>query len=144
MIETGLAQLIVDAVPELIDETYVDGRVFPQILPESVAYPAVTFDLENDERLDTMDGPMGLVDALYAVVVWDLNYSRMLATEQQVRLALNGFQGPMGDVIVARVAYRGREDHDPRPLIQSDEAPGLHFRTGLYSIAYDESALLAT
>lgn len=129
MIETGLnARLRAEVAA-------VSNRVYPTILPHDVTFPAITYQRISDPRLHSADGADRLVAARYQVTTFAQRFDQMKVAANQVRLALDGWSGTMGDHDVARVQHLGGRDAFER---DADEE-GVHSDQSDYLIIYEEA-----
>ena len=92
----------------------VSDRVGPAPLPQDSEQPAVTYQIISRTAQYTHRGPAGLTRPRIQVDCWSTTYSESQQLAEQVRLALSGFRGQMGDVSVSGLFQEGAIDlHEP-------------------------------
>jgi len=74
-------------------DSLVDGRIYPNAVPQGKAMPAITYQQISGPREYTTDGPVGLVMARYQVNCWTETYAEARQLGEAVRLTLNGYIG---------------------------------------------------
>lgn len=112
-LEEGLhAKLLaVGAVTALIG-TGDAARLYPLVLPQQgeLLFPALTYQRISAPRDSTHDGPEGLVRARVQIDAWARTFAEAKRLADAVRLALDGFKGHAGDVVVDRMYLDGDRD----------------------------------
>jgi hypothetical protein len=78
----------------------IGDKVFPGHVPEGKALPAVTFTKTSGQRGQIGDGPTGDAFPDFQISCWAKTYSVAKAVANQVRLALDGFEGDMNGTAV--------------------------------------------
>ena len=71
----------------------VGDRIKPDILPQGLAMPAITYQLISGPRDQTADGPTGLVNSRWQINMWAETYDDVLTVRTAVRKAMNGKDG---------------------------------------------------
>lgn len=102
------------------------SRVYPDILPQEPALPAVTYIRRGVERSKTFCGTESLARSSFQLDTWAKTYAEAEELAQAVRAALTDFVGTMGGspgVYVSDVALENDFD-------LSDLEPGL-FRVSM-------------
>jgi hypothetical protein len=90
-----------------------DFRLYPDLLPEGIAYPAVAYFRVSTPRLHTLDGPSGFAQPRFQFSVWGNTKSDVIAVVEALRLTLDGFRGQMGDTQVRAILSDDEMgDHD--------------------------------
>ena len=79
----------------------VDSRVYPGRLPDPPTLPALVYTRVSTVGMSAMDGPMADVEARFQIDVWSDRYLDAIKVAEQVRSALLGFTGTMGDKSVS-------------------------------------------
>lgn len=76
----------------------VDGRVYANVLPQGVAYPAVRYQRISTPRLKSLSGPTGRARPRFQIDCYGERHSEVLALSEAIRGALDGFVGlvPIG------------------------------------------------
>ena len=88
-------------------------RLYPDVLPEGVPYPAVTYFRVSTPRLHVLSGPSGFAQPRFQFSAWANNKADVIAVTEAVRAALDGFRGLMGEVQVRGVLSDDEMgDHD--------------------------------
>lgn len=94
----------------------VDNRIYPIVLPQGPLLPAVTYQRVSGEREETHDGPSGLARPRFQVSCWaqilpGVNaFDQARAVAEQVRLALDGYQGTAGGVQIEVIQLENEVD----------------------------------
>lgn len=99
----------------------VGDRVYPRRQPRDATFPLVLYTRVSTRRAMTQSGPDGLAEPRIQFDVWARDPDSADAVAEQIRLALHGFRGQMGDLEVGSVAIVGDIDDD-------DPATGLYRR----------------
>ena len=88
-------------------------RLYPDLLPEGIAYPAVTYFRVSTPRAHTLSGPSGFAQPRFQFSVWGNTKGDVIAVTEAIRLALDGFRGQMGEVLVRGILSDDEMgDHD--------------------------------
>lgn len=77
----------------------VGTRVYPLILPQNAAFPAITFQKVSGSRSHSQSGPSNLAHPRFQISCWakgDTAYPDAKGLAAQVRQAIDGFKGTMG------------------------------------------------
>lgn len=74
----------------------VGTRIYPQIMPQGVTMPAVTYQKISGPREYSHGGPSELAHPRFQLSCWAKNYSTAKDIAEQVRLALQAYRGTMG------------------------------------------------
>ena len=89
----------------------VSNRIYPMIMPQDVALPAVTYQKISGERMHTLQTDPGVASPRFQFNCWGSSYSSAKAVAVKVKDALKDFTGTLGGaggVTVLRVV--GPED----------------------------------
>lgn len=75
----------------------IDARMYPQVLPQNVTFPAISYSMAARESVrDIPNGPAGRARPRITINAWALNYAQSEALSNAIRLRLDGFKGSMG------------------------------------------------
>jgi hypothetical protein len=114
-------------------DTSAENRVFPVLLPQRVAYPALTYQLVAGRHGADHGGADGLREEVYQITAWSPSVDDARALAEEVRTALHGHTGAMGDATVACVLHDG-ESEQYEPDVGPAGTAGLHSVAGFYRI----------
>jgi len=92
-------------------------RVFPKVLAQGVARPAIVYHRVSGRHEHTHDGPTEYQEARFQLDLVGKNHDQLVRLEAAVKVALDGFRGTMGgtggpEVDGAFVEDFGRDDYD--------------------------------
>ena len=92
-IETAIrSELINDA-----DVTALVGtRVYPVMMPQGFEMPCISYQRVSSDRIHTLSGPNGRVDASFQVDFYAESYSVVRDLADKARQVLDGFKGQLG------------------------------------------------
>jgi len=79
----------------------VGTRIYPDILPQGVTYPAITYFRVSTVRIDNLDSFSGSARVRYQFDCWHTNPTTARAVRKQIRLAMDGFNGTFASCIVS-------------------------------------------
>jgi hypothetical protein len=79
----------------------VSGRIYPDIMPQGVTYPAITYSRISAVRIDNLGSFSGSARVRYQFDCWHTNPTTARAVRRQVRLAMDGFNGTFASCIVS-------------------------------------------
>lgn len=92
----------------------VADRVYPRKMPRTPVFPLVLYTRVGTARAASHSGPDGLAEPRIQFDVWAQDPDSADAVAEQLRLALNGFRGQMGDVEVgSSMVVNEHDDDDP-------------------------------
>lgn len=75
----------------------VGTRIYPEMLPDSPTYPAVSYSRVSTRRERTLTIPsVAAVEARFQCSCWGERYADAKAVAVQIKAALQDFQGVMG------------------------------------------------
>lgn len=106
MLEPALVAYLREHVPS------VGSRVHPGVLPDPPVLPAITYTRVSTRRPVTYDGPHGFVRTRMQLDVWAPSRSQARAVADELRRALLGYRGRMGETEVAIPEQSIDEDLD--------------------------------
>ncbi len=89
------------------------NRVYPMRLPQTVTLPAVTYQVISETDLLAHDGPVGLLTPNIQVDCWGSTPKAAWQMADELRQALDGFHGQMGDTRVDFAKVSAREEYEP-------------------------------
>ena len=130
----------------LKDATTGQTRIYPDVLPEKVTYPAVSYFRVSTAEIVTLDGPTGYADARMQFSIWSANVPKIdgttrggkadvLAVRGALRTALNGYQGVMSGVTIRGISLEPDSEHD----LYEEKTRSYH-RAIDFKIAYIEQS----
>lgn len=74
----------------------VGQRVYPQVLPQNVAYPAISYEPVSKPRLRDIEGPTGRALPRIRISCWAKTFVAAKELADDVRHRLDGYRGAMG------------------------------------------------
>lgn len=81
----------------------IGSRVYPDILPQSVTYPALTYSEVSGVRVRDFDGPTGRARLRISIHSWSETSLQRNQLADAVRTALDGYAGLMGTTSVGNI-----------------------------------------
>lgn len=85
----------------------ISGKVFPVEALKDATAPFVFYLQQSDDEDDTLDGPSGLMSAVYEIHCVTQTYAALIVLVSQVRSALRSMQGCVfEDLLIERVSVR--------------------------------------
>jgi hypothetical protein len=106
----------------------VSTRVYPLVIPQDIALPAIAYQRISGPRELAHDGPTGMARARIQITCQAATYTAAKAVAEAVRLALDGFRGPVAansEVLVVEIAAL------------ANELDGYEFETAATSVRVD-------
>jgi hypothetical protein len=82
---------------------YALESIFPDVCPQGVVYPAITYSLDEDGRDQLLDEIGGLKQALVSIDCYDPEHERAHLVAEAVETALAGYRGAFGTVTADHV-----------------------------------------
>ena len=76
----------------------VGTRIYPNLLPQSPTYPALTYQQVSGPRIESLQGHSGLAHPRFEFNAFAETYIEARDIIEQVRLALEGFSGTVDSV----------------------------------------------
>lgn len=131
-------------VPAVVALLSADGnpantRIFPDVAPQSAAYPRASYQRITDVGLNHLGGAVPLSRALFQIDAFAKTPATRKAITNAIRNALHGAQGfDMGDVSVREVCLRSEVD-DTIYIGDGTDVPVYHTRMDM-SFWYVRSA----
>jgi hypothetical protein len=112
MIETGLVSHLLADAPLM---AVIERRLYPLVLPQDAAVPAVTYQRVSTPRTLTLKGG-GTTAPRFQFSAWAMTYSQAKQVGELLKAALDCYTGPMGTHKVAAfmAGYRDTYDDDTK------------------------------
>lgn len=96
----------------------IGTRISPLRLPENVTYPALTYQRISSQRVQSQSGSSKLAFPRFQFDCYAKTYLAAKNVSAQLRAALDGFKGTMGDVPVgSSLSQSDRDFYDPNTRI---------------------------
>lgn len=106
-LEEGLyAYLVADAGVAAL----IGTRLYPLLVPQDAALPAMAYQRISGPRDHTHDGASGLAMARIQFTAVGSSYSEAKSVMAALRAALDGFSGTMGEVTVGAALLQNERD----------------------------------
>jgi len=83
----------------------VGARVYPLKAPDDAMYPLVVYQRISGPRVYSHDGASGLSHPRFQLTSWGEIYPDAKAVAKQVRLAMSGYSGTMGDDVAVDACF---------------------------------------
>jgi hypothetical protein len=117
--------------------TMTGGRVFPNIVPQGSAFPAISYNQVSAIRLRNVpDGPTGRAMPRISINSWAAKYLDVKNLSDAVRLRLDGFKGTMGTTNVGRITL----DNEFDDFAEEAGTSGVHRVMQDFIFSYIEGA----
>jgi len=82
------------------------ARIYPNILPQDPTFPSITYNRVSGRRVLKLNpGRSGLAVARFHINCWAETYSAVKALAEEVRIALQGYQGVLSDGVSAQAVH---------------------------------------
>lgn len=94
----------------------IAGRVYPVILPQGAALPALVYSQTHGHQALTLDDAEGFTDAMFQISCMATSYKDAKTVAKAVRAALHGFAGMMN----ATTKVYGAFDETERDTYNAD------------------------
>ncbi|HKQ02637.1 MAG TPA: DUF3168 domain-containing protein [Actinomycetes bacterium] len=97
-----------------------DGRlrIYPQVLPQDVKLPAITYKRISETEVRSQDGPSGLVRPRFQLDCWAKTYAEADAVAAAVRDRMDGLRNDDGGNLQGVFADTSRDLYDPALRLQ--------------------------
>ena len=82
---------------------YVGTRIYPSIVPQGAAIPAITYQQISGFRDNVMTGPTGLVESRFQINCWAETYRETRILSNAVENILDGFVGTVEKVTIQAI-----------------------------------------
>jgi len=116
-IEAALHSILINNTPV---NMLVDTGIYPNVVPQNAAMPAVTYQQISGPRVHDMQGSVGLVRARFQVNCWAESYAKAKELAGAVRLALDGYSGTVLQTTIS-VIHLDNESDMPEMLAGVDK-----------------------
>lgn len=80
-------------------------NIYPDIVPQNVAYPFIVYTITNSTPVDYKDGQSNLEEVTVQVDVYSNNYDTTQTLANLIRNRLDRFTGTVNGVSVATIKY---------------------------------------
>lgn len=123
----------------------VGFKVYPIAVPKyntdgsEVTFPFIVYRRPNNRRESDLTQPILMPELSLQVACWALDYDSARALGDQVRLALNGHTGTIGNVTIHDMRLASEVDDYLDPSEEGAELPPAYEVRHLYNIRYTES-----
>jgi len=98
----------------------VGNRVYPLVLPQNVALPAMTYQRISTLRVRSHSGPSGLAHPRFQFACWADSYAEAANVTRVLRLALDGFKLTPGGAALSENEIDDYEAETGRWRINAD------------------------
>ena len=116
----------------------VGTRIYSHHLRRDTAtYPLITHQLVGNDHEHMLSGAAGIASARFQIDCWGLKMSDVEALAEQVRLAMQGYQGTMGSTCVKFTLFLNEFDLSESPKDASEQ--WLYRRVLEFQVKYAES-----
>lgn len=96
----------------LVNRPGIAGIVVDRVQPvgEAIVVPCITYQRISGQRSLTQSGPSGWANPRLSMTCWSETYSGAKALAKQLRIALDGYKGLMGTVIIGKASVENDVD----------------------------------
>ncbi len=113
-IDTDAATLPEALVDLLLTEAsitdIIEDRMFPNVIPQAAAIPAITYQQISGPRDHVMAGATGLAQARFQLNCVDRTYAAAKSLFELARLILDGYSGLVGTVEISSIEISSEMD----------------------------------
>ena len=88
----------------------VEKRIYPNMVPQSAAMPAITYQQISGVRDHVMAGAVGLVKSRYQINCWAASYSGAKDVSEAVRKQLDGYSGTIDSCEISCIMLDNEND----------------------------------
>jgi hypothetical protein len=88
----------------------ITTRCYPATLPQDPTYPLILFSKVTGNRDHHLQGPSGLAHPRFQVEAWALTYDAAKALANAIRVALDGYAGTQGTVVIRSIIMDSERD----------------------------------
>ncbi len=81
----------------------VSTRIYPLVMPVGHAWPAITYNGDDHNLVQTFDGQTGLTRSYYQIDAWAQTYIEAQQLATAIRAAFKNYTGAMGAITVSHV-----------------------------------------
>jgi hypothetical protein len=96
-------------------DAIIGDAMYPQIIPQGDALPAVTYSEISGNRLQVTAGPVGLVESRWQMNCWAEHKIDARQLSDAVRQSIDGFDGFVGNVEIQSIQCTGEVDLGDHP-----------------------------
>ncbi len=102
--------MIEDVLYNYLKDRIVDGRIYPDVLPEVEIYPSITYQLVSDDSLHTLNKSIAMVDKTYLFSVWGASRKETRQIGQQLITLLDNYQGDIEGMYIDSIVKVSETD----------------------------------
>lgn len=133
-IKAGLYSFLTGSTPIA---AVVGTRVYPMLVPQGAAYPAITYQIVSNNHIRSHGGSSQLAYVRVQINSWAATAAAADSLQELIRNRMDGYAGTMGSVTVQSCFLDGERDaFEPSP---GDEADRIYGYRQDFTIAYTES-----
>ena len=88
----------------------VSTRIYPVLIPQGAALPAITYQLLSSEPFAAHDGHTGHTKDRFQINCYSTSYATAKDLAEKVRLALSGYSGTSESVVISEIHHQGTTD----------------------------------
>lgn len=99
----------------------IGDKIYPGIIPESIAYPAVRYSELSQVFDETKDGPIATGEHSFEVHIYSLEYSQAQRIATAIKSALDWYTGTVNSIVIERIRFTDQSDdpfQDEKELFQ--------------------------
>jgi hypothetical protein len=85
-------------------------RIYHELLPQEVVYPAIAYARSSIDRIMTLSGPANIATVRIAIAVWADTTVEMKTLGAAVKSALDGVTGTLGGTSIQHCYYDSETD----------------------------------
>ena len=98
----------------------ISTRIYPHHLPQNVTFPAVTYNIDGDEREEVFGGASSLKTVLVTIDSWGMTYTEVWDLADAIEDALVGSSGDFGTLSPPDVVDHVRMERGSFDLFETD------------------------
>jgi hypothetical protein len=102
--------LVAKVTGDVTVSSIIAARMYPQIVPQGVSLPAVTYSEISGLRKHDLNGPCGLVESRWQLNCWTTTRSGARTLADAVRQSIDGFDGFVGAVEIQSIQMANEVD----------------------------------
>lgn len=104
-----MEQAIVDVLENDADVSAIIGdRIFPLVIPQEKALPAITYERVDTDPNDTKSGASTLDGDLIDLDLWGKDFAVLKDLAKKIRTTLDRFSGTRQGIIVQSIQYQNQ------------------------------------
>lgn len=111
-------------------------RIFPVIAPATVTLPFAVYRRSSIRREATFTGPLGNPTVTIELLIADESYESVRGTADAIRVALDGWTGMVGDLIIRQTFLQNESDSFAQ--LQGSEMPAVYTVSQSYNVIWEE------